>query len=92
MKTLIAYASKTGTSKKCAELLGQALPDSELCDLTKEKRDPASFDAVVIAGVLGVMAAELAGEITERIVRGKKRPSRVFRDGAFVDPGKEERK
>ena len=51
-----------------------------------------AFDAVVIAGVLGVMAAELAGEITERIVRGKKRPSRVFRDGAFVDPGKEERK
>ena len=50
MKTLIAYASKTGTSKKCAELLGQALPDSELCDLTKEKRDPASFDAVVIGG------------------------------------------
>ena len=47
---------------------------------------------MVIAGVLGVMAAELAGEITERIVRGKKRPSRVFRDGAFVDPGKEERK
>lgn len=44
-----------------------------------------AFDAVVIAGFLGVMLAELAGEITERIVRGRQRPQREFRDGEFVD-------
>ena len=42
------------------------------------------FDAVVIAGFLGVMLAELAGEVTERIVRGRQRPQREFRDGEFV--------
>lgn len=42
------------------------------------------FDAVVIAGFLGVMLAEIAGEITERIVRGRQRPRREFRDGEFV--------
>ena len=47
-----------------------------------------AFDAVVIAGFLGVMLAELAGEITERIVRGNKRPRREFRDGEFVDERK----
>ena len=44
-----------------------------------------AFDAVVIAGFLGVMLAELAGELTERIVRGRQRPQREFRDGEFVD-------
>lgn len=43
-----------------------------------------AFDAVVIAGFLGVMLAELAGEITERIARGRRRPQREFRGGEFV--------
>lgn len=43
-----------------------------------------AFDAVVIAGFLGVMLSELAGEITERVRRGKQRPHREFRDGEFV--------
>ena len=46
-----------------------------------------AFDAVVVAGFLGVMLAELIGEIVERIVRGKKRPSMEFRDGEFVEGG-----
>ena len=33
-------------------------------------------DAMVISGILGVLLAELIGEITERIVRGKKPPDR----------------
>lgn len=47
-----------------------------------------AFDAVVIAGFLGVMLAELAGELTERAVRGSKRPRREFRDGEFVEERK----
>lgn len=43
-----------------------------------------AFDAVVVAGFLGVMLAEIVGEITERIVRGRKRPQREFRGGEFV--------
>jgi len=44
-----------------------------------------AFDAVVIAGFLGVMLAEITGEVTERIVRGRQRPQREFRGGEFVD-------
>ena len=34
--------------------------------------------------LLGVMLAEIVGEITERIVRGRRRPQREFRGGEFV--------
>lgn len=44
-----------------------------------------AFDSVVVAGFLGVMLAEILGEVIERIVRGKKRPSMEFRDGEFVE-------
>jgi uncharacterized membrane protein len=44
-----------------------------------------AFDSVVVAGFLGVMLAEILGEIIERIVRGKRRPSMEFRDGEFVE-------
>ena len=47
-----------------------------------------AFDAVVIAGFLGVMLAELAGEVAERLTRGNARPRREFRDGEFVDERK----
>jgi hypothetical protein len=43
-----------------------------------------AFDTVVIAGFLGVMLAEIVGEIFERIKRGGKRPTREFKDGDFV--------
>jgi hypothetical protein len=34
------------------------------------------MDAMVISGILGVLLAELIGEITERIVRGKNPPDK----------------
>lgn len=43
-----------------------------------------AFDAVVIASLLSVMLAELFGELTERVARGKRRPQREFRNGEFV--------
>ncbi len=43
-----------------------------------------AFDTVVIAGFLGVMLAELFGEVFERIKRGNKKPTREFKDGDFV--------
>ena len=50
MKTLIVYASKTGTAQKCAEALVSRLPDATLCDVTKEKLDPTPYDIVVLGG------------------------------------------
>lgn len=43
-----------------------------------------AFDGIVVAGLLGVLLAELLGEVLERMQRGTKRPSREFRNGEFV--------
>lgn len=43
-----------------------------------------AFDGIVVAGLLGVLLAELLGEVLERMQRGAKRPSREFRNGEFV--------
>ncbi|MDO4357757.1 MAG: flavodoxin domain-containing protein [Clostridia bacterium] len=50
MKTLIAYASKTGTARRCAEALAGRVEGAALCDLTKEQPDPSGYDAVILGG------------------------------------------
>lgn len=35
MKTIILYSSKTGTTRRCAKLLQESLPDATLIDLDK---------------------------------------------------------
>lgn len=50
MKTLIAYASRTGVSEKCARMLAERVPDPTLCDLCKEKPDPNAYDQVIVGG------------------------------------------
>jgi len=43
-----------------------------------------AFDGIIVAGLVGVLLAELLGEIIERMKRGTQRPTRVFRNGEFV--------
>lgn len=43
-----------------------------------------AFDGIVIAGLTAVLLAEILGEILERMRRGARRPTRVFRNGEFV--------
>lgn len=50
MKTLIAYASKTGTARQCAEALAGRIEGAVLCDLTKEQPNPAEYDTVILGG------------------------------------------
>ncbi len=50
MKTMIAYASKTGTTQKCAQMLAERIQGATLVDLTKEKPNPAQYDAVIVGG------------------------------------------
>ncbi len=45
-------------------------------------------DGIVIAGLLGVLLAELLGEIIERMQRGTKRPVRQFKNGEFIQEDK----
>ena len=42
------------------------------------------FDVIVIAGLLAVLLAELAGEIIERVKRGRQKPTREYVNGDFV--------
>ena len=44
-----------------------------------------AFDGIIVAGLVGVLLAELLGEIIERMKRGTQRPTRVFRNGEFVN-------
>ncbi len=58
MKVLIAYASKNGTVKRCAEMLEKYLPshvEAELCDLLNVENDNVGniiygYDAIALLG------------------------------------------
>lgn len=51
MSILIAYGGKYGTSRKCAEILADLLPDASVVDLKKTKQpDISAFDAIIIGG------------------------------------------
>lgn len=50
MKTLIAYAGKTGTTEKAAKLLGEQLADVTLRDLTVGSPNPKDYDVIIVGG------------------------------------------
>ena len=43
-----------------------------------------AFDVIVISGLIAVLLSELIGEIFERIKRGQQRPTRIFKNGEFI--------
>ena len=50
MKTLIAYASKSGTTKKAAKSLKDAIENAYLCDLNEEDINPSEYDCIIVGG------------------------------------------
>lgn len=49
MKTLIVYASKTGTTERCAGILGQNLKDVTIINLTAtQNEDINKYDLIII--------------------------------------------
>ena len=50
MKTAICYATKTGTTKECAELLRKQLPDAVLCNIESEKITLDNYDCIIVGG------------------------------------------
>lgn len=53
MKTLIIYASKTGTTKKCADILAKELGDCTITDIHKVKKISLDeYDAVVFGSYI----------------------------------------
>ena len=47
MSILIAYATKGGAAKECAELLAKEIGDCTICDLDAGTPDIAEFDVVI---------------------------------------------
>lgn len=50
MKTLIVYATKSGATRKAAEMLAALMPDSTLCDLAQPVPALEGFDCVALGG------------------------------------------
>ena len=50
MKTVICYASKSGTARECAKKLKTLLSDAVLCDIEKEKATLSEYDCIVVGG------------------------------------------
>jgi len=48
MKILIAYAGETGTTEKCARLLGKKLGNTTTIDLKKENANVSDYDLIII--------------------------------------------
>lgn len=48
MKTLIIYASKTGTTEKCAKELNNKLKDSEMVNILNYNKDINKYDLIII--------------------------------------------
>ena len=83
MKTLIAYATKYGTTETCAKLLASFLTDEvDLVNLSKgEKADPALYDAVVVGG--SIYAGQLRHEVKSFCHKYKK-DLMIVRFGCFI--------
>lgn len=64
MSTLIAYATKYGFTKTCAEMLAKKIDgEADICDLSKSHPDPAQYDKVIIGGSI------YAGRIRKPVTR-----------------------
>lgn len=50
MKTAICYATKSGTTKECAELLKKQLPDAVLCNVETDKVTLDNYDCIIVGG------------------------------------------
>lgn len=50
MKTAICYATKTGTTKECAELLKKQIPSAVLCNIESDKITLDNYDCIIVGG------------------------------------------
>ena len=48
MKTLIIYASKTGTTEKCAKEINRQLKDSKIVNILNQNEDINEYDLIII--------------------------------------------
>jgi len=76
MKILVAYASKSGTTAKCAKMLAEYLSGTELVDLTKKTPNLDNYDLIVIGssirmGYLHKAAGVFINEHRQQLLKKK---------------------
>ena len=60
MKTLIVYASKTGTTEKCAGIIGQNLKDATIINLSaRQNEDINKYDKIIIGTPIRIKNVEI---------------------------------
>lgn len=94
MKILIAYATKTGTTKKCADMLIRrlsSLGEITSVNLCSEKCDAAEFDLVIMGGSVRIgqvhKALKKFIEVNQNSLREKK--TALYICSGFVDRAEE---
>jgi len=54
VKTLIAYCSRTGSCKKCAQIIAGYFPGAECVDLDEKQPKVSAYDLVIIGGFVRI--------------------------------------
>lgn len=92
MSTLIVYASKTGTTEKCARKLAAGLADVHLCDLAKEKPHLADYDEYIVGGPIrnGKLHEDVAQFVTDNETAIMSRPYGLFITCGLIDIAEKE--
>lgn len=89
MKTLIIYASKTGTTKKCAALLAANLgaENCDLCSVYEDMPDISDYGCVMIGSFIrmGVIDKKISSFISEKKEALLKMPMGIFLCGCLED-------
>lgn len=86
MKTLIAFGSKTGTAKKCAQMLRGKLGFGDIVDLSLPMPSIDSYDLVIIGG--SIRMGKL-NKYTDNFVKANKEKLKNKRTAFFICCGDE---
>ncbi|MGM9682399.1 MAG: flavodoxin domain-containing protein [Eubacteriales bacterium] len=83
MKLLIAYSSRNGTSRECAEMLRDRIPEfinTTLCDLAQSSPDLSGYDCAVLGGpvIMGRFEKHVRRFLNDNATSLSKMPCAVF--------------
>jgi len=80
MKTLILYATKTGTTEKCAKLLAEKLENAEVYNLKNGEPDTEGYDMIIVGGSIraGMLHRKAKKYIKEKCGQQKNKKTAFF--------------
>jgi menaquinone-dependent protoporphyrinogen oxidase len=87
MKTLIAYASKTGMTAKAARLLGEKIKNSDVKDIKHDAIDISAYDRIIVGGSvrMGQVNKAAATFVAKNKTTIMAKPHALFICNAIID-------